>query len=101
MGKPLFNNVLTFKSDRNFEVYLYFLFIYKELAMLESLKTMLKQRCMAAWEQMNRLNEVKSKLQQDLEDKEDSVQIDTYLLGIDKNCGGISYKPDPLRIPKE
>ncbi|XP_014277163.1 tektin-B1 [Halyomorpha halys] len=75
--------------------------IKHELSMLESLKVMLKQRCMAAWEQTNRLEELKSQLSQDLEDKIESLEMDTYLLGIDKNCGNISYKPDALRIPNE
>lgn len=56
---------------------------------------------MAAWEQMNRLEELKAQLSQDLDDKVEALEMDTYLLGIDKNCGNISYKPDALRIPQE
>lgn len=70
-----------------------------ELSMLDSLKYMLAERCMTAWEQINRLEEVKYKMIIDLEDKEKSVDLDSYLLGIDKSCGSISYKPDCLRLP--
>jgi len=72
--------------------------IKHELATLESLKTMLSQKCMAAWEQMNRLEEIKAKIEQDLRDKEETIEIDTGNLGMDKHGASITYKPNALRI---
>ncbi|XP_075225914.1 tektin-2 [Lycorma delicatula] len=71
-----------------------------ELATLEALKKMLGEKCQAAQEQINRLLDLRFQLNQDLSDKNETLEIDRYNMAIDKNCANISYKPDPLRIPK-
>ncbi|XP_063244489.1 tektin-2 [Bacillus rossius redtenbacheri] len=71
----------------------------KELTVLDSLKNLLTNKCHAAWEQLNRLEEVEFKLQVAVENKERAISLDEENLKLDKNCSGISYKPDPLRIP--
>ncbi|XP_067001618.1 tektin-B1 [Anabrus simplex] len=74
--------------------------IKNELGVIEALKQMLTAKCQTAWEQLNRLKEAQFKLQLDLGNKQDAIDIDRQNLEMDKNCSGTSYKPDPLRIPK-
>lgn len=62
---------------------------------------MLTEKCQAAWEQMNRLEEVQFKLKQDLQDKDEALEICQKNLNMDKNCANTSYKPDSLRMPKK
>jgi len=71
-----------------------------ELCVLESVKKLLVDRCQAAWEKINRLEEVRFKLQLDINDKMESIAIDKDQLTLDRTCANISYKTDPLRIPK-
>lgn len=59
------------------------------------------ERCQATWEKLNRLAEVKFKLTLDINDKTESIEIDKDQLELDKNCANITYKIDPLRIPKK
>ena len=66
--------------------------------MLEALKLMLTQKCQSACEQINRLDEIRFKINKELEDKAESIEIDTDNLGMDKHGANISYKPNPLRI---
>lgn len=73
----------------------------KELCIIESVKKLLVERCTAAWEKLNRLAEVKFKLNLDLNDKQEAIEIDKDQLTLDKNCANITYKIDPLRIPNK
>lgn len=59
------------------------------------------ERCQAAWEKLNRLDEVRFKLNLDLNDKKEASEIDKDQLSLDRNCANISFKIDPLRIPKK
>nr|CAD7593296.1 unnamed protein product [Timema genevievae] len=71
-----------------------------ELEVLEALKKSLTTKSQASWEQLNRLKEIEFKLQLDIGNKVDAINIDRENLEMDKNCSGTSFKPDPLRIPK-
>lgn len=62
---------------------------------------MLIERCQATWEKINRLEEVRFKLNLDINDKAESIELDKDQLTLDKNCANISYKTDPLRIVKK
>uniref|UniRef100_A0A0A9XWS8 Tektin n=1 Tax=Lygus hesperus TaxID=30085 RepID=A0A0A9XWS8_LYGHE len=72
-----------------------------ELQMLENLKAMMTQKCMDAWIQVNRLDELKFKIVRDIHDKVDALLIDQEAVELDKNGGNISFKPDPARIPSD
>ncbi|KAL1129309.1 hypothetical protein AAG570_013838 [Ranatra chinensis] len=71
--------------------------IKHELRMLESLKELLTAKCQSAWEQLNSLDEIKFRIMQDLEDKDETIAIDQANLGMDKHGANISYKPNTLR----
>ncbi|XP_044766748.1 tektin-2 [Coccinella septempunctata] len=72
----------------------------KELCVVEAVKKHLMERCLAAWEKINKLQEVKFKLELDLNDKTEAREVDKDQLTLDKNCANISHKTDPLRIVK-
>ncbi|KAG7211945.1 hypothetical protein KM043_011154 [Ampulex compressa] len=73
----------------------------KELSVIENVKTLLTNRVQAAWEKLNRLEEVKFKVDLDIEDKEETIKIDKQNLDLDRTCANISYKPNALRTPKD
>lgn len=54
----------------------------------------------AAWCKLNELIEVRFKLKIDIEDKREAEDIDSDQLALDKNCSSITYKVDPLRVPR-
>ncbi|XP_066153766.1 tektin-2 [Euwallacea fornicatus] len=72
----------------------------KELCVVEEVKKVLVERCQTAWEKINVLNEVRFKLNMHISDKQEAIEIDKDQLNLDKNCGNISFKTDPLRIVK-
>lgn len=62
---------------------------------------MLTEICQAAWEQINKLEELRICVAEDLDNKNNTICIDTKLLEMTKNSTNISLKPDPLRVPKQ
>lgn len=62
---------------------------------------MLIERCQSTWEKINRLEEVRFKVNLDINDKGETVELDRDQLTLDKNCANISYKTDPTRIVKK
>lgn len=53
-----------------------------------------------AWEKLNRLEAVKYKVQLDVDDKDETIKIDTDNLNLDRTCANISYKPNALKTSK-
>ncbi|CAH1119805.1 unnamed protein product [Phaedon cochleariae] len=72
----------------------------KELCLAENVKKLLKERCQATWEKLNKLEEVKFQLNLDINDKTEALEIDKDQLTLDKNCANITFKIDPLRTVK-
>jgi len=68
---------------------------------LEKLKTTLAEICQRAWEQINTLEELQINITENLENKNNTITIDSELLEMTKDSKNISLKPDPLRAPKE
>lgn len=73
----------------------------KELCIVENNQKVLKDQCHAAWEKINRLNELKFKLNMEIDNKREAEIIDNTQMKLNKYCANITYKPDPLRIPKK
>lgn len=68
---------------------------------MEKLKTSLSVICQKAWEQINNLEELQMYIIKDIENKNNTIKIDSELLEMTKDSKNISLKPNPLRIPKE
>jgi tektin-2 len=68
--------------------------------MIDSIKRILHQRCQDACAQIHRLQESRSQLLNDLNDKNQAFSIDDENLALTKDSSAISFKPNPLRVPK-
>lgn len=53
-----------------------------------------------AWCKLNELIEVRFKLKIDIEDKREAEDIDSDQMALNKDCSSITYKVDPLRVPR-
>jgi tektin-2 len=60
----------------------------------------LHKKCQNAYEQIDRLQEARQQLLNDLNDKNSAHAIDEENLALTKHSSAISFKPNPLRIPK-
>ncbi|KAM8713607.1 hypothetical protein ACLKA7_013859 [Drosophila subpalustris] len=74
--------------------------IKNELRILENNQRLLAERCQKAWAKLTRLEEVRFKISMEIESKVEAVDLDTVQLALNRNSAGISYKPDPMRNPK-
>lgn len=72
----------------------------RELCVIENVKQALTNRVQAAWEKLNRLEEVRFQVDLEVEDKDETIKIDQENLRLDRTCANISYKPNALRTPK-
>lgn len=68
---------------------------------MEKWKIVLTEMCHTAWEQINLLEELKTNIANDLCMKNHTICVDTELLGMTKDSKNISFKLDPIRVPKE
>lgn len=73
----------------------------KELSVVENNQRMLRDQCQAAWEKLNKLEEVRFKLELDLTDKKEAEEIDMSQLELDKHCANITFKTNPTRVPRK
>ena len=67
---------------------------------MEKEKEILQQKCAEAFEQMCVLQEARQQLLEDLQDKNIALQIDVGQHTLKEQSPSVSYKPDPLRVPK-
>lgn len=72
-----------------------------ELGIVENNMKLLKDQCQKAWEQLNRLNDVASKLDLELLHKIEARNVDNQQQLINKLCLSITFKTDPMRNPKK
>lgn len=79
---------------------LWYYLVLKETKVIDNVKRRLHQKCQQSFEQINRLQEARQQLINDLEDKNTGHGIDEENLALTKHSSTISFKPNPLRIPK-
>lgn len=58
-------------------------------------------KCEDAWQQLNILEDVRQRLETDLEDKSEALKIDLDQLRLTERSSGLSHKPNPTRIPSK
>ena len=59
----------------------------------------LKDKCEEAWDQLAALDDIRQRLETDLEDKTEALKIDLEQLDLNERSAGLSHKPNPTRIP--
>jgi tektin-2 len=72
----------------------------KETNVIDAIKRQLHQKCQESFDQIRRLDEARQQLLNDLNDKNVAHAIDEENLILTKHSSAISFKPNPLRIPK-
>lgn len=72
----------------------------QELCIVEENQRFLRDQCKAAWDKYNQLQEVRFKLELDIGDKREAQDIDIHQMNTNKSSSQITYKLDPLRVPK-
>lgn len=73
----------------------------RELKMIECNKKMLIEQCQMAWERLNRLVDVKNKLDTELVNKEEARTCDYQQRMLTDSSAGVTFKTDPMRNPKK
>lgn len=72
----------------------------KETSVIDAIKRTLHQKCQLSFEQINRLQEARQQLLNDLNDKNSSFANDEENLALTETSSAVSFKPNPLRVPK-
>ena len=57
-------------------------------------------KCEDAWAQLNRLDDIRQKLEIDLQDKTEALRIDIDQIELTERSSGLSHKPDPTKVRK-
>ncbi|KAA3671171.1 tektin-2, partial [Paragonimus westermani] len=74
--------------------------LIKEQDLIDKSTKRLQQKIDEAFEHMVLLKESRSQLLIDLQDKHEAMDIDTEQYKLRPECPGVSFKPNPTRIPK-
>lgn len=74
--------------------------LHKERQVIDGIKKQLQQKIAEGTEQLHLLQEARQQLLLDLQDKNIALEIDVDQYNLTEESPGISYKPDPLRVPK-
>ncbi len=73
----------------------------RESDLVEEIRTRLKDRAEDAHAQLVALEDVRQRLETDLEDKTEALNIDMDQLRLTERSAGLSHKPNPTRIPSK
>lgn len=73
---------------------------YQETSVIDAIKRQLHQKAQQSFEQLSRLQECRQQLLNDLNDKNSNHAIDSENRELNKFSSSITFKPNPLRIPK-
>jgi tektin-2 len=74
--------------------------LHNEQKVIEGIKKQLQQKVDESFEQLCVLQEARQQVLADLQDKNVALGIDVDQYNLTEESSGISYKPDPLRVPK-
>lgn len=72
----------------------------QEMDLINKIKQKLQQKVDEAFEQLCLLQEARQQVLLDLQDKNIALGIDIDQYNLTENSPGISYKPNPTRVPK-
>ena len=76
------------------------LLLPQEMEVINKIKEKLQQKIDESFEQMCLLQEARQQVLLDLQDKNIALGIDIDQYNLTENSPGISYKPNPTRVPK-
>ena len=69
-----------------------------ENLLIEKCRSVLKTKCEEAWDKLAVLENIRQKLEIDLQDKTEALRIDIDQFNLTERSTGLSHKPDPLKV---
>ena len=69
-----------------------------ENLLIEKCRSILKQKCEDGYDKLAVLENIRQKLETDLQDKTDALRIDIDQLELTERSTGLSHKPDPTKV---
>jgi len=103
MDLDIVNEILSVREQRRGNDYVMDeaqLELTKETCIIKDAQNLLEKKAQEAWHQIARLQEVRQHILRDLSEKIIALDIDRYMLNLNESSSEISFRPDPLRIPK-
>ncbi|CAH2090746.1 unnamed protein product [Euphydryas editha] len=73
----------------------------KEVHIIENSKRVLTDVCHMGWEKIKELTNVFSRLEREIQNKDDTLVLERHVKDLDRNSSDISYKLNPTRIPPD
>ncbi|XP_014356345.2 tektin-B1 [Papilio machaon] len=73
----------------------------KELHIIENSKRVLTDVCHMGWEKIKELQNVFCRLDREIQNKDETLQLEYNVKDLNRECSNISYQLDPTRIPAE
>ena len=70
-----------------------------EAKLISQIRVLLKDKCEAAWDKLAVLEDIRQRLELDLQDKTTALAIDINQIELSERSGGISHKPDSIKCP--
>ena len=70
-----------------------------EAKLISQIRYLLKDKCEASYNQLATLENIRQRLEHDLQDKVDALKIDVDQLSLTERSTGLSFKPDPTKVP--
>lgn len=70
-----------------------------EAKLISQIRHLLKDKCEDAWDKLGVLENIRQRLEHDLQDKTDALNIDIDQLELSERSTGLSFKPDSTRVP--
>ncbi|VVC99024.1 unnamed protein product [Leptidea sinapis] len=71
----------------------------QELHIIENSKRVLTDVCNMGWEKLKELTNVFCRLEREIQNKDDTLAIESYVKDLSRESSDITYKLDPTRIP--
>ena len=70
-----------------------------EAKLISQIRVLLKDKCEAAWDKLATLEDIRQRLELDLQDKTTALAIDINQIELSERSGGISHKPEAIKCP--
>ncbi|KAI8425928.1 hypothetical protein MSG28_004928 [Choristoneura fumiferana] len=73
----------------------------RELHIIENSKRTLTDVCHMGWEKLKELTNVYCRLEREIQNKDETINLETHVKDLDRESSDISFKLEPTRIPAE
>ena len=70
-----------------------------EAKLISQIRVLLKDKCEAGWDKLAVLEDIRQRLELDLQDKTTALAIDVNQIELSERSGGISHKPQAITCP--